>query len=129
MPTPARISRSTLLPKSGLFIQWAGRVQRVVIEAVLVLMEWGQVARLDEANRSQRAGALPDRNLERKRFAGFRQRAFVPSVEKVMARRNTRNGDASRAVRDRIIRRAQNNDHGAHFGVDVAEDIANPRAV
>jgi len=53
----------------------------------------------------------------------------VPDLHLVQPRGNIRNYDQSPAIGDSVIWGPQGNDDGAHFGMDVAKDVADSLTV
>ena len=114
---------------SRLLVQRVGRGRPVIVAPVFVLMGRQQVSGVSQADDSERAVGGCNRNLARDIFQRLRRAALVPHADQVTAGRNIWNFYFSRAIGNGVIRSLENHHDGAHFGVNIAEDIANSGTV
>src|SRR5712692_166761 len=100
----------------------AVRNGRIIIPTVLVLVALGQGGCAETQN-SERGGAFRNRDLASHGLQRFGQRRFVPYPKRVPARGHAGNHHFTALVGNPVIAGIQCDHHGAHFSMNVAEDV------
>src|SRR3984957_1928028 len=93
----------------------------VVIAAVFVFVSECEVG-LDQRESSQRCDAGSDGDLPAEGAKVLGRDRSAKHWRFVAAGRNSRNAKIAAGVGNRVVRRCQGDDHGAHFSMKVAED-------
>src|ERR1035438_328628 len=114
---------------SLLCVNGAIRSRLVVLATILILVRHALAIRLWKTNHAQRRGILCNGDLSRQRLFILRTHPFAPDVQHIAAVWHICNAHLPVGIGDRIQRRSHGDHHPAHLGMNVAEDVADPRTV
>jgi len=106
------------------------RFRRHIVVRVLVLVRHDDIVRLDETNRADRLRSAGQKHVAREIVRTLGLEPLVPQRQLVSPGRYVADRKLAGRIGDREVRPVDHHDNGAHFRVDVAEDVADagPRA-